>query len=350
MSNCITPTTPFWDATQQAWAHAAQFCPPIHHDYCIAGYRVQLQIIGATLAARLTPALAHLAYPPTTQPALTVRLWDVSCTPIGLPPPPWQQVDYAARSQVRGYETGPLLAAYQLDSGALSLLDLTQNCALYAVQAAEQLPYYESGMPLRTILHWWLRAQGRQLVHAAAVGTAQGGVLIVGQGGSGKSTTALACLLAGMRYVADDYCVVTPTAQPMVASLYNSGKVVADHLRSFPALAPLVSNPAGLGQGEKALLLLQRHFPAQLAACLPLRAILQPQITGQPATSLQPINSSSALRSLAPSTIFQLSNGGEQDFRLLAALVRQVPTYRLALGTEIGQIPGVIQKLLENRR
>jgi hypothetical protein len=348
MSNCITPTTPFWDATQQAWSHAAQFCPPIHHDYCIAGYRVQLQIIGATLAARLAPALAHLACPPTTQPALTVRLWDVSCTPIGLPPPPWQQVDYAARSQVRGYETGPLLAAYQLDSGALSLLDLTQNCALYAVQNAEQLPYYESGMPLRTILHWWLREQGCQLVHAAAVGTERGGVLIVGQGGAGKSTTALSCLLAGMRYVADDYCIVTPTLEPTVASLYNTGKVAADHLRSFPALAPLVSNPEGLSQGEKALLLLQHHFPTQLAACLPLRAILQPQITGQPKTSLQPISPSIALRGLAPSTIFQLSTGGEADFRLLATLVRQVPTYRLALGTTLTQIPKVIQGLLDS--
>ena len=321
---------------------------------------MQLQIIGATLAARLTPALAHLIAAPTTQPALTVRLWDVSCTPVALPPPPWQPEDYTARSQVQGYETGPLLAAYQLDSGALSLLDLPQNCALYAVQDAEQLPYYESGMPLRTILHWWLRAQGCQLVHAAAVGTAQGGVLIVGQGGAGKSTTALACLLAGMRYVADDYCVVTPAPQPAVAcvvtpapqpavaSLYNSGKVAADHLRSFPTLAPLVSNPAGLGQGEKALLLLQHHFPAQLADCLPLRAILQPQITGQPTTSLQPIASSVALRSLAPSTIFQLSTGGEQDFRLLAALVRQVPTYRLALGTALAQIPEIIQRLLDS--
>jgi len=97
---------------------------------------VQLQIIGATLAARVTPAFAHLAAAPTDAPALTVRLWDISCTPIPLPPPPWQQADYAVRSQVRGYETGPLLAAYQLDSNALSLLDLPQNSALYAVQGA----------------------------------------------------------------------------------------------------------------------------------------------------------------------------------------------------------------------
>lgn len=340
------PTASFFAITQQAWQHAAQFCPPSQHDYYIGGYPVQLQIIGAALAARLTPAFAHLRAPAAPTPALTVRLWDVSCTTTPLPPPPWHQQDYAARSQIRGYETGPLLAAYQLDSNALSLLDLPQNSALYAVQDAEQLPYYESGMPLRTILHWWLRGQGCQLVHAAAVGTDRGGVLIVGQGGAGKSTTALACLLAGMRYVADDYCVVTPGPKPVVASLYNSGKVAADHLRNFPALEPLVNNPNGLKQGEKALLLLHQHFPRQMVTHLPLHAILLPTIAKRAETMLVAANKSEALRALAPSTIFQLANSGEQDFRLLTHLIQQVPAYHLNLGNKLAQIPQVIQGLL----
>ena len=338
----------FFETTHQAWLQAAQLAAPSQSFYRIGNLVVQLQIVGAALAARVTPALAHLALPLPTVPALTILLWDVAATPIQCPPSPWQPEDHRTRSELRGYQAGRFLAAFQLDSGTLSLFDRQTQVGLYVVQDANRLPYYEDGMPLRTLLHWWLRDQGRQLVHAAAVGNEQGGVLIVGQGGAGKSTTALACLLAGMRYVADDYCVIALAPEPVVASLYNSGKVAADHLHRFPMLAPLVSNPAGLGQGEKALLFLQHSFPAQLVACLPLRAILQPQITGQPATSLQPISSSTALRSLAPSTIFQLSNGGEQDFRLLAALVRQVPTYRLALGTAIGQIPGVIQQLLDN--
>ncbi|MFN8492864.1 MAG: hypothetical protein U0350_34995 [Caldilineaceae bacterium] len=251
---------------------------------------------------------------------------------------------------MRSYQDGRFLAAYQLDSGSLSLLDRQSHLALYAVQDATHLPYYEDGMPLRTLLHWWLRDQGRQLVHAAAVGNEQSAVLIVGKSGSGKSTTALAALLAGMDYLADDYCSVAQDDEPVVYSLYNSGKVTADHLRHFPSLQPLVNNPDGLGQGEKALILLQQHFPQQIYSHLPLQSILLPTIRGQYKTELATASKSEALRALAPSTIFQLANGGEQDFRFLSRLVEKLPTYRLLLGTELAQIPQVIQELLCTKR
>lgn len=339
----------FFQATQQAWQQAAQTCLPSQHFYRIGGLVVQLQIVGAALATRLTAALAHLALPPT-QPQLTILGWDVAATPIRLPPSLWQPADHYQRSELRGFQDGRFLAAYQLESGSFSLLDRQKGLAIYAVQDGSQLPYYEDGMPFRTILHWWLRDQGRQLLHAAAIGNEQGGVLIVGKSGSGKSTTALASLLAGMCYVADDYCCtaikVADNPQALVYSLYNSGKIAADHLRHFPTLASLVNNTAGVEKGEKALLLLQQHFPTQVVACLPLRAILLPTITGERTTCLQPAGKGEALRALAPSTIFQLSTGGEQDFRFLTQLVEQVPTYRLNLGTDLAQIPKVIQTLL----
>lgn len=336
----------FFQAMQQAWQQAAQICPPSQQLYCIAGLGVKVQVIGEMLAKRVAPALAHLRVAPQTPPSLTIFLWDVAVSPVQLPPSPWLPSDHRERSELRGYQDGRFLAAYQLDSGTFSLLDRQTQVGFYVVQAANQLPYYEDGMPLRTLLHWALRDQGRQLVHAAAVGNVHGGVLIVGKSGSGKSTTALAALLAGMRYAADDYCVVGTEPEPVVYSIYNSGKVAADHLHHFPALTPLVNNPSGLAEGEKALLLLQQHFPEQLAPCLPLRAILLPTITGEKATSLTATSKSEALRALAPSTLFQLSTGGEQDFRFLSRLVGQVPAYRLNLGTELAQIPKAIQSLL----
>ena len=44
---------------------------------------------------------------------------------------------------------------------------------------------------MRALFHWIMEDRGRALVHAAAVGRSDGGLLIVGRGGSGKSTTAL---------------------------------------------------------------------------------------------------------------------------------------------------------------
>ena len=86
------------------------------------------------------------------------------------------------------------------------------------------------------------------MLHAAAVGTADGGVLIVGRGGVGKSTTALACLAAGMKYVADDYLVVQLDPEPRAFQLYGTAKLEASQLRHFPELQNFVSKSRFCGK------------------------------------------------------------------------------------------------------
>ena len=63
------------------------------------------------------------------------------------------------------------------------------------------------------------RDKGYQLVHAAAVGSEAGAVLISGKGGLGKSTTALSCLGKGLTYVGDSHVVVQLDPFPRVHSL-----------------------------------------------------------------------------------------------------------------------------------
>ena len=45
--------------------------------------------------------------------------------------------------------------------------------------------------PFRTILTWWAADHRLALVHAAAVATGDGAVVLAGTSGAGKSTTAL---------------------------------------------------------------------------------------------------------------------------------------------------------------
>ena len=79
---------------------------------------------------------------------------------------------------------------------------------------------------------------------------------------------------------------------------------------------------------------------------LPFRAILLPKITGAEDTSVEPCTAREALAALLPSTVGQLPAAGAGDGQRMAALVRQLPAYRLHLGREIGQIPAAIQALL----
>ena len=49
-------------------------------------------------------------------------------------------------------------------------MDLERGIGMYWVQSEEMLPYWCHASPLRTLFHWWMAHNGRQLLHAAAVG------------------------------------------------------------------------------------------------------------------------------------------------------------------------------------
>jgi hypothetical protein len=230
-------------------------------------------------------------------------------------------------------------------ASTLSMLDMEQNLGVYWVRDADYLTYTESGSPLLRIFHWWMRCHGSQLVHAGAVGTPEGGVLLVGKGGSGKSTTCLRCLDSALLYLGDDYCLISTDPFPYAHSLYNSGKVDAQDISRFTFLKSALSNADRLDR-EKALYFLSAHFSEKISNGFPLRAVLLPRVTGLPDTNIRKLSASASLLASAPSTIFQLPGAGQQAFKVLGDLVRQVPSYALEVGTDLSQIPHAILSLL----
>lgn len=312
----------------------------------IGGLEVRLRFAGAALEPLLTPALRHLSVEPVHSPALTVCLFDTESTGVEPPSPPWSSEGYIARGDVQGGSDARFQTGYNVGTGVLSLLDVDRNLAVYWVRSARQVPYWETGAPLRTLLHWWMRRQGLQLTHAAAVGTSDGAALLAGRGGSGKSTTALACLAAGMLYAGDDYVLLSGSPEPRVYSLYNSAKLDPGQMRHFPELLPALVNADRLAT-EKALAFVHGHLPARVVQSLPVRVVLLPRITGKTESRLVAASPAAALRALAPSTIFQLAGAGEEEFRVLSAFVRQIPCFTLELGTDLSQIPAAVRGALE---
>ncbi|HEY9693252.1 MAG TPA: hypothetical protein V6D15_13655 [Oculatellaceae cyanobacterium] len=322
--------------------------------YNIGGYTIRLRFAGEALIPQITPALAHLETTPTATSALTVCLWDSASTKTKLPllvsslvcllRSMWQE-HLDLRGEIKGYNSDRFRSAFQWP-GMLSMLDLQRNLAIYWVEDAAELPYFERGSPLRIILHWWLESCDRQYVHAGAVGIPTAGVLLAGKGGSGKSTTALACLNSELVYASDDYCLITTEPTPYVYSLYNTAKLKgATDLQRFPHLAAKFSNLDRLDE-EKAMIFLAEHYPEKIVSGLPIKAVLVPRVTGKPNTTLEKTTAGVALAALAPSTIFQLPTAGKQTFHKLAKLVKSVDCYYLNLGTDLVQIPQVILNLL----
>jgi hypothetical protein len=335
----------YFQSIYDLFESSQQVTRPVQRSYMIGGYRIRLSFSGRALLS-LTRALEHLATDNDSTPELTICLWDSDSTGRRMISRPWEEDDFLARGVIQGYNTERIYTAFQHGSGAVSVLDTERNLAVFWAPDA-RLPYWEYGSPLRSILHWWLLSRGLQLVHAAAVGNSSGGVLIGGKGGSGKSTTALACLESNLSYVGDDYTLLGLDFGPVVHSLYNSAKLNSDHVQRFPSLLAKIANPDRLAE-EKALLFVNEHDPAKVAARLPVRAILLPRVTGLPETRLRRVSVAMALASLAPSTIFQLPRAGGEAFKFLAAFARPLPCFSLEAGTDLSTIPPLIERLLSD--
>lgn len=313
------------------------------HEYVVGGSRVSLRFASDALRERLAPAFAHLAAAPGDPPELTVHLWDSASNGMEPPPRPPAPPGEAAGALYH-FQEPPLRGAYQAAFEALSVLDTEKGVAWYWIADARDLPSWEQACPIRQILFWWLAPRGYLQVHGAAVGRPEGGVLIVGPAGSGKSTTALACLGSDLLYAGDDYVAAALEPSPRVASLYNSGKLDPRHLHDrLPRLLP----HADRLEDEKAVLYAERHFPQQTTSGFPLAALLVPAVRaerGEP--RVVPASRAAAFAALGPSTMFQLHTAGAGELATLSSLVARVPCYTLEVGSDLSMVPAAISALL----
>lgn len=346
----------FFDAMYDGAKRAEEHAGCRDHDYSIAGHPVRLRIAGKGFQEKLPGALAHLSRPSGKEPTLTIHAWDDVSTGTCLPRLVSRYLffvqmhcfDYLGpRNEMTDFHGGRLRAVMHLDPVIVSLLDTVRSVALYWTPDVGQIPIWDWGTPLRVILNEWAKLHGLFLAHSGAVGLVEGGVIFAGKSGSGKSTSALACLNHGaLMYAGDDYSLLSVTAQPYVHSLYSSAKLkgMPDFDR-FSHLLPLVVNRDHL-ERQKALVLLNDAFREKVASGFPLRAILVSRISGTRETTIEPSTPNVALRALAPSTLLQLPGDGRETMMRLSALVRHVPAYTLNAGTDMRGIAQSVEALL----
>jgi hypothetical protein len=325
----------FADAAQRAHARVGG---AVERDLLLAGAALRLRFAGHAVADLLMPALGHAAVPADgPSPDVTIDVWDSATTSVAAPELPLNVRDVRERGAIPRYsderfETlfhGDLLAPHG-DFRAVSTFDRAKRRGVLWVLSPERVPWWERAAPMRTLLHWALTGESRLLVHAAAVGRAGCGVLIAGASGSGKSTTAAACLEAGMECAGDDYVLLEVSEDAVAHPLYGTVKLGADSLALLPGL-PHGDPP---GEGEKFVLDLAQRWPHTMAKPVSIGAIVVPRpATNGGGAKLRPASGALALRALAPTTIFQLAGDNGGALRPLAGLARRLPTYELELGS-----------------
>ena len=302
----------------------------------IAGATVRVEWGDPGVREKLHVALAHRREAPAAADLVIAAGRRAARAPVG------------ASSGLLMHDAADGLAVDEPERGLAHRLDAGGTRATFACVDPRSLPVAECAAPFRLILQRWLRARGVHLLHAAAVGLpGRGAVLLVAPGGGGKSNTFLACLTApALQLLGEDFVAVDGAAAgPRVWSLYSPAKLHPADLARFPALAADVA-PGRDERDDKVLLDLNRRHAARFADGLPLRAILVLKIAGRPASRIVPAPPGEAVKAMLTSLLMVLPAARRPLFEFTTQLVRQVPAYRLELGTDLGQIAATIQDFL----
>jgi hypothetical protein len=338
----------FFASLSEGFCAASAKTGEIVRDFRVAGTPVRLRFAGEALTPAIVPGLACPVGQLDAGDHCEICLWDSESTGVPLAPPPRPWSDFTGRGNIWGFDSTRYRSAYHWGEGSVNVMDRGTRQAVYWVPSPKHLPVWVWSSPLRSILHWWMELNGRQLVHAAAVGQGGRGLLMPGRGGSGKSSTSLSCLLAGMDFVADDYLALALDPEPRVYRLYSTAKLDQRSLHLYPELQArcgVVHQPGF----DKVVLYLEDGFREQLKDSLPLNLVLRPNISGLPETTLGPEEAREIERSLASETLMHLPHAGAHTVEILQRVSHEIARAAIHLGTNRERIPAVLRGTLEAR-
>jgi hypothetical protein len=335
----------FFDRLQEGFLAASARTGEIVRDFQLAGTLVRLRFAGEALIPVIVPGLANCVSGGETGPACEIRLWDSESTGVQLAPPPRPFKDFTGRGNIWGFDSSRYRSAYHWGEGSVNAMDCDTRRAVFWVPTNQHVPVWALASPLRSILHWWMELNGRQLVHAAAVGCGGRGVLIPGRSGSGKSSTSLACLLAGMDFVSDDYLAMALEPEPRAYRLYSTAKLDPRSLLLYPDLAARCRTVHQAGF-DKVVLFLEDGYQQQLKDSLPLNLVLKPWISRVQETTLGTAEPLEIERALAHETLGHLPHAGAGTVEFLNRVSCEVPRSAVYLGTDRARIASVIQQAL----
>jgi hypothetical protein len=230
-------------------------------------------------------------------------------------------------------------------------------------------PPWFAAAPFRQLIEWTGSVTGALLVHGAMVGRAEGGVLLLGSGGAGKSTTAMAVLAAGGVSTGDDYEWVvqgdSPVRgqRPQDADPWQCGKQEArvrslSCFRSFKsrmsarvAAPPVLASAPGLDILPPAQEGKRVHFVGEAGVALvreqAVLGVLTLEPHGSAPSAPRRIPTSLALVRAAPSTVLQATHLRQVAMGRLTRLVSGLPCYSLALEPDLDRMAAMVLGLVD---
>lgn len=293
----------------------------------------------SALLARVLPVTAPAAPQPVR---ILVDLCDTALSPGW---PRWSESHFREREVEAALTATSFRLHFHDQTDFWQVFDRRQHCGLQLMREAAGYPDWDPGSPLRNLIHWALAEGGGGLVHAGSLGLGGKAVLLAGTGGSGKSGTVLAGLMHGLTSLGDDYVAITTKGGIRAHRAFGS-------LKQDPAgfarlgLAGLLGGRAALNWQGKHLFTFDELGTPPQPDSLPAVALCLPHVVMAERTRFAPVSAREAFLALAPSGVTQIPSARAETFRLCAALSRDLPAYRVALGTDPAEIAAAFAAFL----
>lgn len=240
------------------------------------------------------------------------------------------------------FKAGDARGYIEILGSVLRAEDYQKNKYFLLSHPSEYPKWSIANHPFAKAVFLWAQKHNLIMLHSAAVGVKGHGVLIVGHGGTGKSTLACSCLANGFEFISDDYCLLSASGTRTVYPIYTNVSLNPDSLSLLPMFKPFEILPM---QGEKGAFEVSE---INIKASLPVHAIVLPQITALPEPGIERDQSSKALGQLIYSTTKQLSRFQETKFvRELAQRLIGMPVYRFSLTEDLQKNCQYLKKWIE---
>ncbi len=307
--------------------------------YSVGGTSVLVRYAGAALPDAFDRALAPLRTDPVADPALTISCWDQVSSDQPLPAAPFAKEDVLARGRIRGFDGDGVRATYDALHRLLNLYDPDARDAVFVAKDVAQIPPWITRAPFRAIFGWNAIDRGLAVVHTSAVGGSGGCALVTGASGSGKSTTAFACVERGLRIIADDVALVALGPEPRAFACAGVGKIEDDSLVTIDDLGlPVVERRNGQTMLD---------LSSVLTPSAPVRVIVAARVGGGERCQVTRLSSAASFRALAGHSVVEALTGDARALTALRELATRVPAVRVDVGTDLDDVAATIRGLLE---
>jgi len=195
------------------------------------------------------------------------------------------------------------------------------------------------------------RVQGLVALHAACVGDAGRGILLMGSSGAGKSTVTLQCLLDGLGFLAEDSVFVAPDTL-LATGVSNYLHVRADSLRWIAQArsvarirqSPVIARRSGVRKYEVDLR--GSEYPlAERSLKISAVVFLSAQHATQQRGLLKRLTRAEALRRLAQEQAYAANQPSWRSFTRAAV---RLPFFELQRGRHPSEAVAVLRELIES--